>query len=466
MNVFNCIPSGFFNCLASGSNQKTYADCIQIIYKEYEREISYRIPKYRIRDIIAMYFSDTREELSEEDYNGDRTPQAMSGEVIRRFLSPETGWLDEEIDDGTYEKQIIMTEQVIALAEFLIQLQKPEREEFSSYVYNIYNTLNNREQWAENGYVNGLKSIYKNARELSKSLKKLSTFIRKIIEKMIQEETLESLSMNIIEYCEGNFIKEYSRLTKQQNIHIYRGQIKKKLDEFLLDNDFIEEMILQCKKEEFVSRNDAENIVLDMIHHTKKFLVEDYDQIMREIKHKINLYFTIAYGRIRFIRNRQNDIKGNVETVIKYIMEDMDELDMRDEVPEEISNLFLIEKHQFLDEGSVRFPPKEKTIKKVVESELEELTEEAVKEAKRLQEREAYNPYSVTLMKKYVEQCMNGRGEVTSDELPMDTKESLLANLSAVAYSKENGFNIELLDGYIETESMLLKRFRLIKEKK
>ena len=419
MNVFNCIPSGFFNCLASGSNQKTYADCIQLIYKEYEKEISYRIPKYRIRDIIAMYFSDTRETLSEEDYNGDRTPQAMAGEVIRRFLSPETGWLDEEIDDGTYEKQIIMTEQGIALAEFLIQLQKPEREEFSSYVYNIYNTLNNREQWMENGYVNGLKSIYKNARELSRSLKKLSTFIRKIIEKMIQEETLESLSMNIIEYCEGNFIKEYSRLTKQQNIHIYRGQIKKKLDEFLLDNDFIEEMILQCKKEEFVSRNDAENIVLDMIHHTKKFLVEDYDQIMREIKHKINLYFTIAYGRIRFIRNRQNDIKGNVETVIKYIMEDMDELDMRDEVPEEISNLFLIEKHQFLDEGSVRFPPKEKTIKKVVESELEELTEEAVKEAKRLQEREAYNPYSVTLMKKYVEQCMNGRGEVTSDELPL-----------------------------------------------
>ena len=34
--VFNVIPSGFFNNLASGSNQRIYADCIQLIYKEYE----------------------------------------------------------------------------------------------------------------------------------------------------------------------------------------------------------------------------------------------------------------------------------------------------------------------------------------------------------------------------------------------------------------------------------------------
>ena len=466
MNVFNFIPSNFFNLLSSASNQKIYADCLQRIYKEYEREISYRIPKNRIRDVLSMYFLETRDELSEEDYEGERTPAAMAGEVIRKFLSPDVGWLDEEIDDGTYEKQIIITEPGIALAEFLNNLEKPERDEFSSYVFNIYNTLNNKEQWIENGYVNGLKSIYKNARELSKSLKKLSTFIRKIIEKMVQEETLESLSENLIEYCDGNFIREYSRLTKQHNIHIYRGHIKARLDEFMLDNDFIDKMVEQCREEEFVNRDVAENMVLDMIQLTKKFLVEDYDQIMRDIKHKINLYFTIAYGRIRFIQNRQHDIKGNVETVIKYIMDDMDEIGLREEMPDEISRLFLIDRHQFIDEGSVRYPGKERVIKKAVETELEELTEEAIEAARKAQEREAYNPYSRNLMKKYIEANMNGRNEITSDELPMETRESLLANLSAVAYSKDNGYSIEILDGYFETENMLLKRFRLKKEEK
>ena len=50
------------------------------------------------------------------------------------------------------------------------------------------------------------------------SCKRLSTFIKKIIERMVQEETLESLTENILEYCEGSFIR--TRLTKQQNIHL------------------------------------------------------------------------------------------------------------------------------------------------------------------------------------------------------------------------------------------------------
>lgn len=37
----------------------------------------------------------------------------------------------------------------------------------------------------------GLRNVYRNAKMLSKSLKRLSTFIKKIIERMVQEETLE-----------------------------------------------------------------------------------------------------------------------------------------------------------------------------------------------------------------------------------------------------------------------------------
>ena len=72
------------------------------------------------------------------------------------------------------------TENGIALAEFLNRLEKPEKEEFPSYIYDKYNTLNNAEQWKENPYVNGIKNINKNARTLSKALKKLSTLVRKI----------------------------------------------------------------------------------------------------------------------------------------------------------------------------------------------------------------------------------------------------------------------------------------------
>ena len=42
-------------------------------------------------------------ELSHDEYSGDRTANDMAGAVIRKFLSKEVGWLDEEIDDAIYE---------------------------------------------------------------------------------------------------------------------------------------------------------------------------------------------------------------------------------------------------------------------------------------------------------------------------------------------------------------------------
>lgn len=464
-NLFDIIPSGFFNCLASGSNQRIYADCIQIIYGEYEREISYRISRNRIRDALAMYFMENHLELSGEEYDGDRTANDMAAAVIRKFASPEIGWLEEETDDTTYEKKIIMTESGIALSEFLAGLKKPEKEEFSSYIFNIYNTLNNGNQWKDNPYVNGIKNINKNARALSNALKKLSTFIRKIIERMIKEETLESLTENILEYCEGDFIKEYSRLTKQQNIHIYRTFIRSKLDAMNSDEELLAQMTECCVKEEGLDRVQAEETVFNMIHSTKRFLVEDYDEIMRDIKHKINVYLTIAVGRARFLRNRESDVRGNVERTIRYIVEELKEFSMKDEMPEEFNALFTMNCNEYIDAASIRFPRKNQVIRKQTVTEIEEMTQEDIEAAKRAQQKEAYNPYSRERMKKFIEQKMGNNNTVTSDELPLNSKRDLLSGLSAVAYARDNGFDIEVLNGYYETNGMILHRFRIKKTK-
>ena len=111
-----------------------------------------------------------------------------------------------------------MTEHGILLAEFLQQLRKPEREEFSSYIFNIYNILRSEEQWSSDPYVAGIKNIYRNAKQLSKALKRLATFIKKIIERMVKEESLESLTENILEYCDGDFIR--SQIGKERRLQL------------------------------------------------------------------------------------------------------------------------------------------------------------------------------------------------------------------------------------------------------
>ena len=269
-NLFDIIPVGFFNYLASNSNHRIYADCLQLIYDEYDREISYRIPRSRLRDALAIYLMENHVELDDENTNINNNYNDMASAVLRKFTAKDVGWLEEETDDMTYEKHIVMTEAGIQLAEFLALLKNPEKEEFSSYIYTIYNTLHNKEMWKNNPYIDVLLQVHRNARMLSKALKKLSTFIRKIIERMVNEETFESLTENILEYCEGSFIKEYTRLTKQQNIHVYRGNIRKKLEE-LQNKDTFEMLVIGCGVEDDITEEEAEEKVYNLLQATKRF---------------------------------------------------------------------------------------------------------------------------------------------------------------------------------------------------
>ncbi len=467
-NLFDAIPSGFFNCLSSGSNNRIYADCLLVIYEQYEREITYRIARNRIRDALAAYLLENHIHFLEPDdaRKEERNYNDIANGIMRKFCAKDIGWLEEDNDDATYEKNIIMTESGILLAEFLQRLIMPEREEFSSYIFNIYNILQNTEQWSQDPYVNGLKNIYRHARLLSKSLKRLATFIKKIIERMVKEESLESLTENLLEYCDGSFIREYARLTKQQNIHIYRFFIKSKLDDFLNHSEINELLMIGCALEEELEESEAKEYVTDMVQATKRFLAEDYDRIMRDIKHKINVYLQIAIGRARFLRNRGVDMRGNVEQTLRYIVREMEDIGWKETIPKEMQGLFTLDRHEFMDAGSVRYPRKPQAIKKETVIELEEMTEADIEKARLAHEKEAYNPYAKEKMKEYLESVMGKNAAISSEDLPMQSKRDLLCALSAVAYSDENGYSVEVLDGYLEVNQMLLRRFDITKEKK
>lgn len=453
LNLFDILPSGFFNCLASVSNNRIYSDCLKIIYEQYDKEISYRISRDKIKDALANYLLENN--INQIDENTDVNYSELASAIIRKFCSSEIGWLEEDSDNETYEKHIIMSEQGILLAEFLNSLRKPEREEFSSYILNIYNILTNEKQWSDNPYVNGLKNVYRNVKALSKALKRLSTSIKKIIEQMMNETSLESLTDNMISYFEGDFIKEYSRLAKQQNIHLYRSHIKNKLDMMENNTDLFDLIIEKCMEEEKISKNSANELVLDMLYSTRAFISNDYDRIMKDIKQKINLYINIAIGRARFLRNRDADDRGSIETVIRYLTNNI--ADLKADAP----NLFLLEQNQFIDTNSLRFPHKQKAIKAETYAELEEITEEDIKNAQFAYKKEAYNPYSKDKMKLYLENIMGNNKIIDSDDLPLASKEDMLCALSVAAYGGENGYEITLLDDYTSNDDLKLHKFQI-----
>ncbi len=459
LKVFNHIPTGFFNLLSSGSDYINNAGCLLEIYSQYDMEVSYRISRKQLRDALALYIIENNLSFSEEE--ADEKSSDVANSIIRKFSDEDCGWLIEETDDATYEKFIIMTEAGIALSEFLLALEQPEKVEYSSYIYNIYNTLMNSDQWKSDPYVNAVKAVYNNSKALAKSLKRLSTFIRKKIEELTRETSLELLTEHLLEYCDGDFIKEYARLTKQQNIHMYRSYIRSKIDEIVNNHEIRELIVYGCAIEENISEESAEDFVLEMVENTKKFLNEDYDRIMRDIKHKINMHIHIAVGRIRFIRNSGKDAQGNVEQVLKMLRTSIDEGSLLDDLSDEMTKLYKIDKNEYIDTASLWNPRKSKTIKKAITTETEMLTQADKDDAILALEKEAYNPYSKKKMKLFLDDRMRGKDEIDSSQLPLSSKAELLSDISAVAYCEENGFEIKVEDGYLEVNDMILHRFKI-----
>ena len=463
VSVFDIIPNNFFNPLSSNSNYRTNAALLQFIYEQYDNEISYRIKRNILRDEMAYYISEHSEEFMSDNDISNKSYQEISSDYLRRFTSKDVGWLEEEFDESTFEKYIIITEQGVVLAELLMRLERPEREELSSYMYNIYNTLLNREQWNGDPYVGALKNVYKNAKSLSKSLKKMSTYIRKTIEKLMKEISYESLTENIIAYCDGDFIKEYARLTKpQNNIHIYRGKIINMLEQMQNDDEMYELITIGCVNEEDIEEREAKEKINLMFDTIKKFLKDDYLKIIADIKHKLNLYITMALGRLRYLKNHEVDMRGNVERTLKYILDMMGEVELKEELPDEMVEMIRINQNRYIDVQSIRMPQNKNRVRKQLVTEIETLTDEDLYNIKKVYEKEARNPYSKKITKQYLKTLIGNRRELSSDEVPLDIKEDLLMILSAVAYAEENGFKVEIGEGYFEAGKMVLRSFKIL----
>ena len=452
MNLFNVVNNNFFNPLSSESNNRIYSDVLLKIYDLFEHEVSYKLSRQAIKDTVLGYLYDEHIH-PEEEY---KTTDNYASAILRKLV--DSRWIEEETDSTTYERQITMTDNGIALAEFLQRLIKPPKEEYSSYIYVIFNTLKNREQWESDPYVFALKEVYKNAKKLANSLKKLSTSIRSIIEKTVKEETLQSLTENLISYCDGDFIKEYSRLVKQQNIHVYRAKIHEMLA-VLKSEMYYESIVTGCYcEEDFSKEQDAVETVDRMFSATSRFLSDDYDKIMSDIKHKINVYLTLAIGRARFLLNHDEDMGGYVEQTMKFLIEEFgDEPDM--DLPLDSDVLFNFYSHTHIDKKSLSFPKSRRIIECAESTDDVELTEDDINRAREEQLKEALDPYSKDKMKKYVLALMGNKQQISTDDIPIVRHEDLLAAVSAVAYAVQNGFDIEVRDGFIENGKFAVRNF-------
>lgn len=142
-------------------------------------------------------------------------------------------------------------------------------------------------------------------------------------------------------------------------------------------------------------------------------------------------------------------MRGHVERTLKYMLDMMTEAGLKEELPNQMSEMIRINQNKYIDAQSIRMPQNRKRVRQQSVTEIETLTEEDLYNLKKYM-RKRLKPIFQKITKQYIKTLIGNRHELSSAEVPLETKEDLLMILSAAAYAEENGFKIEIEEGYFE----------------
>ena len=245
-DIYETIGHRFFTGLSS-PNKALYINCLDSIYAMSEGQISHIHTRERLHQNIESCIAETHAVLYGSDgMEVSDTLSKRASEVMYSLI--EYGWLVSEDIEDAFGQNVYLSEPGTALIRFLRALAQPVQKEYTTFIFNMYNALTNRKQWEDNPYALMLKPVYDNATGLYDALQDLNTYLKDIIKRMGSHTTYEELFENLSDYVEGMFLKQYSRLIRQ-NVHSYGAVIIRVLGEVREEPAMVQKLIDGYKTE-------------------------------------------------------------------------------------------------------------------------------------------------------------------------------------------------------------------------
>ena len=465
--IFTQLPKAFFNLLASGANSDIYSDCLLVIYDQYEHQVDYRLPVEQIRNALVNYLSINNVVMQDStDVPSYRTYNDMANRILYKMCDPDNGWLKRETDDYTLRDNICMTKAGIGLAQYLKSVISNDDMNYAGCIYDIYNTLQNDNQWTERPYDDGLKLVYSKAKRLSSALQQLSTNLEIITLRAIAENSLENVVENFFHFND-TFLPQYSQLKKSANIYKVQKEIVSALEKRTDTEEKLSFIILNCLHSEgWESEEDSQMAtvrVTGMIDSIKRFMSEDYDDIMHHISRQMNKYWEIMISQLRYKRSGNGDAQNIIEQVLSVLTSDEQFTSAPDDavLSDDVNRLFQLKSNRYIDLDSVYQPRTVRVVTDTVLAEADEPTQDHIEQSVAMIRTAADNPFSKSKVKSITDHVLSGKKRITSDDIPIRTKGDALTELSIALYAQENGYDVEVDNSYIERDNIRLRRSKI-----
>lgn len=122
-------------------------------------------------------------------------------------------------------------------------------------------------------------------------------------------------------YTVSPLFNKYFSLKTDDNVYKYRYEIISIINNIINDEKLIGIIAKQLSTKREITDTEAEDDVLLYLDKIKAVL-EDVDKKQNQVNRKHNQYVSATLDRINYLKNRDEDFKGNIVNILKIISED------------------------------------------------------------------------------------------------------------------------------------------------
>jgi hypothetical protein len=463
MDVFNIIPTQFFNLL-SGKNRIVYVNCLLELFRVYEQGSILGMDKNIARQVIEDYLDlNPLEEEIEDDEEQELTNRDRANQILRRL--EKTEWIDVDVNNN-YEEILNFRDYSITIIEALKDIANDsfyedfddDGHEFRGYIYTSYSLLNS--DFGE--YAMVLDQVYKNTLAFVREIRKLDSRLKYYIRSIVEQSEIKDLIHLLIHYKSELIDKSYRRLKTSDNINKYRADIVKKL-EIIQEDKYIMELLA---KDQLVKAHNNHDVAMMRVNKKIDDIIDIYNSvnyIIDEIDNKNRVYVNTTIAKIKYLLSDDENVMTKLTKILKFTADQIKDKKTK-KMMDMIRPMFTLSGYHQISKDSL-FKPR--GFYKHIETQyLEDIDHRFDQSLKDEFYKEFEMHYSEEVIKKYLDEYFVDHSVISANDIIKEdmSDEAILRLLYILVYAgDEMNYYIQPLNRRINNTRFVIDDFEIIK---
>lgn len=451
MNLFEIIPTNFFNLFLS-KNRELYIQSLLLIYKE-TKDNTYDLTLNQCFNILSRFHQDKIFKYIPEDFDTSRPKDKVIEDYAKKIIDNICyyGWIEKT--ESVKERTIYLSipSYSIQFLEAVNNIINPASFASEKCITNIYSNIINIEK---NNILSRIhiENAYESIAELERLYSEMAFNIKIYYNRLLAKDKVSKLiEEHFDNYATSPLFNKYYSLKTDDNVFKFRYTIINKVDDIINDSELISIIAKQNSIQNGKEIREAEDDILLKLDKIKTVL-EDAERKQNSINRKHNQYVGVTLDRINYLKNRDEDLKGNLISVLNILSKNGSE-----KLFEIINNNKRLYNYIQYSEKSIY---REKVRKKTftpheVSAEIKAENRDSIEKAKKSIIAENKNKqiykFRDDVIEKFIQDNLSERDKITTEEFTIKNNDDFIKFVMAYKLSqkKKSKFKSRIIDDEI-----------------